>query len=58
MTYLSSWKHDGMSQNPSAAMVVYKHFRRDRQRKRGSGRAQYVRDYLDLNDGDDKVKFL
>lgn len=42
-------------------MDGYKHFRRDRQRVRGGGVAQYVReclDFLDLNDGDDKVKFL
>lgn len=50
-----------VSQNPSAAMDVYKHFRRDRQRKRGGGITQYVReclDFLDLNYGNDEAEFL
>ncbi|KAK4828864.1 hypothetical protein QYF61_000992 [Mycteria americana] len=49
------------SHNWSAAMDGYKHFRRDRQGRRGSGVALYVRecfDCLELDDGDDRVECL
>ncbi|GAB0180585.1 maestro heat-like repeat-containing protein family member 7 [Grus japonensis] len=45
--------------NWNAAMDGYKLFRRDRQGRRGSGVALYVRecfDYLELDDGDDRVE--
>lgn len=48
-----------VSQKPSVGVDVYKHFRRDRQKKRNGGINQYVReclDFLDLND--DEAKFL
>ncbi|KAK4820693.1 hypothetical protein QYF61_003613 [Mycteria americana] len=54
-----TWWDD--SHNWSAAMDGYKHFRRDRQGRRGGGVALYVRECLDcleLNDGDDRVECL
>ncbi|RMC20200.1 hypothetical protein DUI87_01046 [Hirundo rustica rustica] len=49
----------GDSHNWKAAMDGYKLFRSDRQGRRGSGVALYVRECLDsleLNDGDDTVE--
>ncbi|GAB0209581.1 hypothetical protein GRJ2_003423800 [Grus japonensis] len=54
-----TWWND--SHNWSAAMDNYKVFRRDRQGRRGSGVALYVKecfDCLELNDGDDRVECL
>ncbi|GAB0206513.1 hypothetical protein GRJ2_003116900 [Grus japonensis] len=56
---METWWDD--SHNGSAAMDGYKLFRRDRQGRRGSGVALYVRecfDCLELNDGDDRVECL
>ncbi|GAB0180519.1 hypothetical protein GRJ2_000517200 [Grus japonensis] len=54
-----TWWDD--SHNRAAAMDGYKLFRRDRQGRRGGGVALYVKedfDYLELNDGDDRVECL
>ncbi|GAB0209132.1 hypothetical protein GRJ2_003378900 [Grus japonensis] len=56
---METWWDD--SHKWSAAMDGYKLFRRDRQGRRGSGVALYVRecfDCLELNDGDERVECL
>ncbi|KAK4818760.1 hypothetical protein QYF61_018932 [Mycteria americana] len=56
---METWWDD--SHNWSAAMDGYKLFRRDRQGRRDSGVALYVRECfncLELDDGDDRVKSL
>ncbi|KAK4811169.1 hypothetical protein QYF61_019800 [Mycteria americana] len=56
---METWWDD--SHNWSAVMDGYKHFRRDRQGRKGGGVALYVRECLDsleLNDGDDRVECL
>ncbi|GAB0189311.1 maestro heat-like repeat-containing protein family member 7 [Grus japonensis] len=56
---METWWDD--SQNCSGAMDDCKPFRRDRQGRRGSGVALYVRecfDYVELDDGDDRVECL
>ena len=56
---METWWDD--SHKWSAAMDVYKLFRRDRQGRRGSGIARYVRECfqcLELDEGDDSIKCL